>query len=69
MSAPPHQVGSDTQVLPDGVLFLSRQGRVHPLLLPLPVNLPHGILRNFGKDQLSSVMLLSGWKEDEMFGF
>lgn len=57
---PSHQVGSDTEMFTNGVLLLSRKGSVHALILPLTINFPHGIFRNFGKDHLGGIMLLRG---------
>lgn len=41
-----YQVGSNTQVLPDGVLILGKYRRL-PDPCPLTVHLPHGILGDF----------------------
>lgn len=54
-----YQVGSNTQVFPDGVVVLRRY-RGLPDPRPLAVNLSHGVLGDFGEHHLGCVMLLQG---------
>jgi hypothetical protein len=53
-----HQIGSDTQMLSDGVIILGRKRALHALLLPLIIDLCDGILRNFHKHFFCSFMFL-----------
>lgn len=53
------QVGSDTQVFPDGVLVLcGRTGLTDAR--PLAVNLPHRVLWNFREHRLGCIVFLQG---------
>lgn len=54
------QVGSDAQVLPDGVLVLGgHRGLAEPR--PLAVDLPDGVVGHLGEDGLRCVVFLQCW--------